>query len=196
MSTEDTRTLEHAKAGYSNAQEVIRFLDSKAGALIGLSSVTTGLGLVVLKWFIELNERSPLSIQTLTIKHPEYIYSAGIVTIVGILLGSIAILCCLHGLNARSPFRDRRDGRRPPVLFPMYNPDRHLRLAHESFAKITAGMSERDIAGEYEQQLKRVGAILHEKIACLRYAVKLMEYQVALFILAFLLLVLAKYVQF
>lgn len=191
----DSSSLDHAKAGYANSQEVIRFLDTKAGALIALATGAIAFGVLTVKWFLELGATSSLSVAWFVQNSPHLFCFAACAVCLGVLVGAIAIWCCLHSLNARPPKFDRAHGKRPPILFPLFNPkDRtQLRSAHRSFARLRRPLHGREIAAEYELQLRRIGTILHEKVCCLRSAVRFIEGQLILYVVALGLIVAAKW---
>jgi len=61
------RSLEHAAAGYRNAQDVIKFMDTKVGVLTGLSALLSGFilqSLVLFFFFFFFPEKLPESTQS------------------------------------------------------------------------------------------------------------------------------------
>jgi hypothetical protein len=184
----DADTIAHAKAGYANAQEVIRFLDTKAGALVGVVSLAIGLPLLVGQWWLAVPDTSPFSVRGLTRNAPLCCDVAIVLTLAGVAAGTAGVLALLRGLNARHPFR--RAG--VSVLFPSFDPAKRTRSAHRSFARLRRGLSFNEISGDYEMQLRRIGAILHEKTDCLRWAVNFLEFQLVSYFFALVLFVVAK----
>ncbi len=57
--------INHAKDGYRNAQDVVRFIDTKAAALIGLSTLIFGFYLAGIGWFAE----TPSQLADILINH-------------------------------------------------------------------------------------------------------------------------------
>src|SRR4051794_8119336 len=62
------QTLQHAKDGYKNSQEVIRFVDTKTAVITGLSTLIAGSLVAILKWSIESDAEANL--QLLARGHP------------------------------------------------------------------------------------------------------------------------------
>lgn len=164
----DDDTLEHAKAGYANAQEVIRFIDTKAGAVIGLATLTMGVPVVTFQWLASQNGWSDFSFHALTRQSHWPCTVAAIAGGFGMIFGVLVIISALLVLRARSPFKKSHI----TVLFPMYDAKTHITRAHRVFSKIRSGMSRKEVAREYEMQIRRVGAILDEKACRLNIATK------------------------
>src|SRR5438445_6111774 len=55
---EFVRTLTHAQAGYENAQNVIKAVDTKTTIVTGLSTLAGGFLIALIKWSIELDVES------------------------------------------------------------------------------------------------------------------------------------------
>lgn len=184
----DQITLEHAKAAYANAQETIRFIDTKAGALTGLLTLAVGLPIWVVQWLSEQQaEESALHIGLE--KCEPYILLAGFFAwACGIMAGVISLWLVLDCISARLP-----SGRRKSVvLFPMV-------LGHHSAyaiaRRLTVGMTTRDTVGEYRTQCLRVGAILAKKVIKFNRAMRWFKAQIAAYgvgILAIILLYLTN----
>ena len=185
----DAETIEHAKAGYANAQDVIRFLDTKTGAVMGLVTLSIGLPMLFGQWLAGLGEGSQFSLRALMAGSRLLCeISAGIAGL-GFTAGAVALLYCLHGLNARTPF-----GRgKVPILFPMFDPTGKTNAAHRSFARLRRKITNEEIIAEYEMQLRRTGSILHEKMRCLRFAVRCVEFQIVAYFFALISLVCIKF---
>jgi len=187
INSHEERSLDHAKAGYKNSQEIIRFLDSKCGAVIGLVTLVTSLPFVIFKWIAEQKPDSPWCLGTLAKDSPKLWWIAAGFAVLGVASGLIALLTALHGLRARS----RSGGGPTPILFPMLDPNKNLVDATQSFSRLQAGLSYADIVHEYEGQLLNVGMILHAKAQHLRRAFWFLGAQAILHFLAFVFAILA-----
>lgn len=202
------RNLNHAKASYSNAQEVIRFVDSKTAILTGIVLVTTGLPFVLIQTLWSTDANSVLKwICNLNLIHPWLVNAEIVVALVGSICGVLSILASTNGLMSRLPVKGKhRDPHillhplyflfgqlplvnrlvtapRPPVtcLFPLHTHETHTD-ALKAFRKIGSGRySRQDILEEYEKQLESVGKILNCKIQRNRDAVSWFEVQILVY---------------
>src|ERR1017187_10623174 len=64
------QTLLHAKDGYENSQEVIKFVDTKTAVITGLNTLIGGSLVALLKWSIESEEDSHATLPELASFHP------------------------------------------------------------------------------------------------------------------------------
>lgn len=102
--TQQALNLEHAKASYANAQEVIRFVDTKTGVMTGIVTITTGLPFALLNLLISSD--TPAATNLL-----EWYSSCGFVVktlitgagVAGILFGVFSLLASTSGLKSRAP---------------------------------------------------------------------------------------------
>jgi hypothetical protein len=183
-------TLAHAKAGYQNAQEVIKFVDTKTAVVTGLSTLTAGLLLAVLKWSIEADGVSRPNLNQLTAGHSCVAVSFYIFVVLS-FLGALACLsAAVWSVIARA--RPRNLENAFTILFPIYR-RRDAVAACKAFEQKLKGMSRSEIINEYEDQLRIVGMILGQKlyhirisciallaqIACLGVAAGLLTYMYA-----------------
>lgn len=177
---EYAETVAHARAGYSNAQDIIKFIDTKSGVVTGLVTVSLGLPFLVIQWLAEQETDAFLNLEQIA-KRSQWL--AGIsmaLLILGIGAGLFALLKSLSGLLPRSPAA-RMD---VTILFPMFHPTRNKRKALKSLTRLTAGLSQKEVLREYEIQLFRVGQILHEKTQLLHQTGKWFGWQVGLYFLS------------
>jgi hypothetical protein len=99
--------LAHARASYANAQDVIKFVDTKTGILTGVLTITTGIPLAVFHFII-----SHKSDEATTINYWLHesgcvarilLYVSAIAMCVGFTFGVISLLAATSGLMARRP---------------------------------------------------------------------------------------------
>jgi hypothetical protein len=198
---------DHAKAGYANAQEVVRFVDSKTAILTGVVTVTTGIPFALFQFIISTEtERAGRLL--------EIYRSCGPVTLAltlapigfGIMAGTLSLLSSTNGLMSRQPtaYGAKEGGMLrellrflghkvhnlfggPPrvtghsgtltSLFPLY-PTWRANDATENFLSLARGeYSRRRILEEYASQLASIGSILDVKINRNRDAVRWFEIQ-------------------
>lgn len=165
-------TLEHAKAAYANAQETIRFIDTKAGALTGLLTLAVGLPIWVIQWLGE-QKTEESSLYLGLAKCEPYILVIGFLAwSCGIMAGVVSLWLVLDCIAARPPSRKRK----PTILFPMVA-DRHS--AYVIARRLTVGLSTADTIGEYRTQCLRVGAILAKKVIKFKRAMRWFKAQIA-----------------
>lgn len=162
--------LDHAREGYRNAQDIIKFIDTKSGVLTGLSGVTAGGVIESLKWFFALTQQSRFEIL-----HSDHAH-----LVVVALLMEVSLTCCagcffcvVTSVVARPP----RQFQRYTILFP-FLPLKNRRGAALYYRRIAKGMSREEIAREYQCQITAVGEILARKVLWHRRAVKCFVAQV------------------
>lgn len=206
-----TRNLEHAKASYANAQEAIRFVDSKTAILTGIVVLSTGIPFAVGQ-FICSDDSIPQSIFTWLsqyhVDHPILFRVKIGGALAASLCGVLSLLASTNGLMSRLPRRGSRKEFNillPPMifllcripfirgffnppkprvtcLFPLHNPA-SLDQARIVFEKIgRGGYSRNDVLEEYQIQLESVGAILETKIRRNREAVGWFEVQIVFYL--------------
>lgn len=201
--------LAHAKDGYANAQEVIRFVDSKTGVMTGVLTVTTGIPLAVFHFILSGNSNEGATILGWINQGgvPKWLaWLSASFMLVGFASGVVSIIAATSGLMARRPQKSIEDdsllkelGRvilkgltfgikgnaprsaQPEVtcLFPFFTP-RQRAEARKKFELLKSGGYDRaDILREYGLQLESVGSILETKISRNRKAIHCFEGQIA-----------------
>lgn len=190
-------TLQHAINGHANAQDVIKFVDTKTGILTGLVAVTSAAPLALLQWSAALDPNLPASLSSFSRAHALVYDVLSYGLSIAMLLGGCSAVTAIHGLMARNPRRPYQGlveyiqkawlwVRRKPrarssstvtVIFPIYRP-RDRTTAQAYFAKAMKGMSMSDVLREHQLQLGELGRILNRKIFCNRLAVSFLELQV------------------
>ncbi len=200
------RNLEHARAGYANAQEVVRFVDSKSAILTGVITVTTGIPFALLQ--VLVSSESP-RIDKLIALSSSYLWAVGTATILvamGILCGALSLLSSTSGLMARQPASpgSREMGLPKQLftfligkllglvgraqlptgftgditsLFPLFPPHR-VAEAQARFSRLALGQYDRsEILAEYAYQLGSIGRIIDIKIERNKDSVRWFELQ-------------------
>lgn len=207
-------TLEHARNGYANAQETVRFVDTKSGVMTGIVTITTGLPLVLVQWLLSPDNTisGPISQGIPASQICAWLAGAAIVCgLGGIFFGSLSLISSTGGLMARMPKSDTTEppsalpdmfsflqemisrkkrstpSHRVTVLFPLYPPER-LKDAKKVFHRVRLGeYSATDMLDEYAVQLESIGYILHTKIRYNGYAVRWFEFQILAYFISSLL---------
>lgn len=179
---------EHAAVGYANAQETIRFLDTKAGALIGLVTLVTGLPLVIIQWILDKDDTSPVCLSSLQGNHPILTNTLAVILFAGLAAGVVSLWNALEVTVARPASHKRKSReitcskhhshkRRANVLFPVgdhYNDRAYI------LRKSYNGLTTSEVNQEFGSQLIRVGNITGKKIRYLRNAVCAFKFQLVL----------------
>lgn len=163
-------TLEHAKAGYQNAQDIIKFIDTKTGAVTGLSTLIIGGVFGIITWYFGLE----VDLRT-TILNSHAFFWASVLLGISLFAGFLSLISSLHSLVARCPCG-------PTILFPYVTKKQEKDPGF--YRQITDGMSSAHIRDEYRQQILTVGKILREKIRWHRCAVRMLFYQLNILIIA------------
>lgn len=181
-------TIEHAKEGYKNAQEVIKFVDTKTAVVTGLSTLIGGSLVAVLKWSVESEKNSHATLQHLAEYHPWVVQWFYILVATCFAAMFVCIAAAVWSVIARA--RPRRLENRFTLLFPIYK-QRDEKAACEVLSNKLRGISKEQILLEYEDQLRIVGMILgkklkHVRIACIALLVQLVLFVFAVAILSFL----------
>lgn len=197
--------LEHAKAGYTVAQETIKFIDTKTGIMTGVLVITTGLPFLLMN-FVASDEGKDT--KELLLAHPIFTCLIAFALLLGLAFGTMSLMSGTNGLMARTPVRGDVQERglfseaflfllcklrlkqrtSPPFtitsLFPLYPPDRTTE-ALQRFSCIGGGSySSYDVLREYEVQIGTIGSILNRKVERNRDAVRWFELQLLSYALA------------
>jgi hypothetical protein len=166
-------TLEHVRNGYQNAQDTIRFVDTKTGAVIGLSTLALGGFFGILTWFfgleMECRQYVLATIRPSTASLVLMGFSSG--------AGSLALFFSLRSLVARPPLAICCS-----VLFPFLKkqPKTWNYTIDILKQKILGGMTGEEIRTEYCDQMLNVGVIVERKICWHRRAVWALTAQLVL----------------
>jgi hypothetical protein len=205
------RTCAHFKDGYKNAQDAIRFVDTKTGVITGLIMLTTAAPFGVLKWSASLDEKYHASLVYFEQNHNSVYELILGGCILGITVGICGVMFGVEGLAPRSPKkyyqgiigtfvrwmdiirrRHKKKNDRPPVsvLFPFYKEKDEIAAA-KHFHRAAKGLSEDDIIQEYAQQVGQVGRILCLKIESNRHSVLCFKLQLWIYLITSVLAYLA-----
>lgn len=183
------QTREHAAAGYTNVQETIRFVDTKAGVLTGLAAVITGFPVFAMQWLADREPESAPTLSDLIERYPAIMTTWICLLVAGMACGCISLWLALDATTARPPSakvlakgqRCRRATsrkRRTTVLFPVgsrYGDAKYV------LQNLREGMTACAINKEYARQLLRVGSILERKMRKLRRAVAWFQIQLLVY---------------
>jgi hypothetical protein len=169
-SLEFDQRVAHLKAGYDNSQSVVRFLDTKASAVIAtipvVIAVLTALFGVVKDWGQWKDAFAS--------RHSCVLWTALITTaLVAAALLLSAVFAIVSAFKAITP-RDTGIAK-PSVLFP-FEKNYAAAWPDNSFASRVAffkGEAKRlDVLEDYERQIIRMGEITAQKLGCVDDAVK------------------------
>lgn len=166
------KLMEHLRASHSNVQDVIKFVDTKTGALTGLVTLLSTFPFLILRYF------TGDSFDVTKWKNPFPDHSdfplIGLSLLALSLAGGIAsIYCSLMSLTARPPSRWIKPTTKHKdqfcILFPFYTP-KQAEHAHEYFSKIVSGITEQELLTEYVHQMEQLGSIIERKVRWHRLA--------------------------
>lgn len=193
------RRVHHLAAGYHNSQSVVRFLDTKATAIVGIVPVVLGALAGISSWLIGEAAwiRMPSSIEWL-----QCIWKilASLILISLLLCLGTAISAVWQALHALLP---RNTGSAPPsILFP-YKP-RNKRSSQQGtrhpFSQrlgiFVHGGSEQDELDDYGTQLDRMGEIVAEKLTAVQGAIRWLRHLLISAIIYIALLAALRFVAF
>ena len=158
-------TLGHVKVGYQNAQDVIKFVDTKTAVVTGLSTVLGGFLLIVLKWSVELDGASRPNLEQLTAAKPWIAIWFYLLVLISLGSAVVCLSAAVWSVIARA--RPKHLENRFTILFPFYK-QRDAADACRAFEQKLKGMTTVDILNEYEDQLRVVGMILGKKLKHIR----------------------------
>lgn len=151
------RTIEHLGKSLDNAQNTIRFIDTKVGVVVSVLSLTFGgvLSCTSLpKHFIQLVRDTPLQ---------------QVLSIVILLLGAVTLGLFSLGLRAAWKTIKARAPKAPGrltywFLFPLCKKDTYQNLYDEFGERLKNGLSTDDIVEEYKDQLTVLSRIQNDKL--------------------------------
>lgn len=107
--------LVHARASYANAQDVIKFVDTKTTVLTGIVTITTGIPLVILRYVVLEKPGQSLPVMDWCTHLGHFarcgILAAIVLLAIGFACGLASLLASTNGLMARTP-RKARDKQR------------------------------------------------------------------------------------
>ncbi len=183
----ESPALEITKAGYANAQDVIKFIDTKASIATGLITLAIGASLLVTQWLAEREATSHFCPNVVATRSPTLWLLAQMFLVVGTGAGALA----LHWAIATIRPRMRTGRSRFAILFPQYDPSQHRAAAVRTLAKLNPNFTREGELREYKSQLLNVGAALFAKMSNLKRSLGYMEFQFLAYAAAFTLVMLA-----
>lgn len=160
--------IRHAESGYKNGQDIIKFIDTKAGVIAGFAFVGLGVILQGIKEFLGFSKDIQNFIFANFLEHS----ICAVVILITSMLSSFCGICCVWLVVRCVTARPRRIASKAKhtILFPYWNEDAEYGFAREHYEKLERGLTHKEIAIEYGDQLLNVGAILHKKIKYQRWA--------------------------
>lgn len=195
MSNRLAKSIELAKAGFENAQEQIRFIDTKVGIAVGLLLVLLPGQLGIVGWFLsEGGDDTKHGFARHFIDTCPRCWLSTALVGVGLLGGMLlACLALYHGISCLVPRGPKGYGKsgpfqnefQPNVLFPIYTPDQ-CGAACEHFKKLSDGVDDDFVLAEYQHQLEQLGRILHKKFDAMKTCFKYLRIVLFLYALAVL----------
>lgn len=161
------RTIEHAKTGHATVQQVIPFIDTKTGVLLTYSFAALLGPFWLMQAIFGADCMSASKLQTnYQHNHSCFIVVAGVVSI-SVISWALCVYACLQSVSPRRPPPNLE--KRHLILFP-YIAISEIPQVKIRYNKLSAGLSDNEILGEYEVQLLRIGLICHQKIYWHRFA--------------------------
>lgn len=158
--------LEHLRAGYQNAQDTIRFIDSKVPLLVSLATFVLGGLFAFAKWAIESEGSSGHSPVALALDGhvfwERFFLLTTFISLVGFLF---CLFGCLWTILARPPSAPQLAH---TILFPYYTANTRDEVnAYMLDCGMSTQLSARMVQ-EYQDQTFQVGCILSRKLSALR----------------------------
>lgn len=175
------QTLGHAKDGYQNTQEVIKFVDTKTAFITGLSTLAAAALVAVVQWVIEGDGESRPNMTQIAESYPTLATYFYILVALSLCVALLCLVAAVGSVIARS--RPKHLENKFTVLFPTYGyADR--REACQTIEEKLKGMTTADVLSEYEDQLRIVGMIVGMKLKHIRYACYALVAQLVCFLIA------------
>lgn len=161
------KTVAHLSAGYENSQAVVRFLDTKAAAVIGGVPVMLGILAAVFNWAYdaglgEIGAGSPIH---------------RCITVAVAVAAALGILCLAWcAINAAFKALIPRDTgtAEASVVFPFKSADFSARLA-----LFLTHATESHVIEDYTRQIDRMSEIVATKLRCVARSIRFVRYLLA-----------------
>lgn len=152
----------HLSAGYANSQSVVRFLDTKAVAVLGVVPVVLGVLGAFFKWQLDV---VPIIQMREEIGLCASIIACALILGLSIVLLALAwqtVHCVFGAILPRTP-----GDAKPSILFP-------YRAAgfEERLSQFLASPTQQDALDDYHRQLNRMGVIVAIKIERVSQAIR------------------------
>lgn len=157
--------LDLLKSGYSNSQEVIRFLDTKVAIINAAVTLILGFAVCLAKWWVEKIPEISFSWhkweKVLFFAHP----------ILLLCVGTFGLVIIAKSANVWKPNHSLLTPEDFTALFPEWDGDQIPEHFADSYLRTLAGggqLTPASVASEYAIQCKVLGKKLHAKIAAAR----------------------------
>lgn len=166
--------VKHLAAGYSNSQSVVRFLDTKATAVVGIVPIILGALAGITSWI--LGDADWLNYMW-DAEWSNCYWVVHVLLVVGTLLLCIvtAVGAVWKAMHALSP---RDNGKaRPSILFPYIPYRKHsdgVGGTHPFLQRVdlfVSEVSQKDELDDYRSQLIRMGEIVAEKHSAVQHSI-------------------------
>src|SRR5208282_5037095 len=95
--------IKHADSGYKNAQDIIKFIDTKAGVIAGFAFVCIGVVLQGIKEFLGFSKDIQNSIIEALKPHPAHAWMIYASLTFSMAIGIFTVLCVVRCVTARPP---------------------------------------------------------------------------------------------
>lgn len=171
-------SFEHAVASYSNAQELVRFLDTKAAAIIGYSTLLAAIPFGLFHWAFsgaDSGPREEITRWMLTMPIGQSVL--GSLLVCSLLCAAPVILHALAASSARAQTHYTNQ----TVLFPAHDDNDKVNF-EAAIKKLTAGLSKSVRLSEYAAQITEVGRILRQKMLCIGKALFWLKLQLSMLV--------------
>jgi hypothetical protein len=165
------RAIEQAQTGYKNAQDLIRFIDTKSSFLTGGSVLCLGFAFQLLKYIRELPTQQQVQLTKFFQDCPLCSMCMQSLGVLSLLFGVLCVWSCVFSLVGRNPIHIRHS-----LLFPFFS---GTAAEHTYCQKVAVGMTEAEVAEEYKNQIFNIGIILQRKIKRHRWAAWMFLVQIA-----------------
>jgi hypothetical protein len=160
-------SIELAKAGFDNAQERIKAIDTKVGVAVGLLVVLLPTPLVMVGWLTKLENATSVHIYGACCRCWFVSAAVGFCLLAGMVCAFTAVVRGISCLTPRGPRGYGKSGPfqnewQPNIVFPLHKPDKQEHFC-EHVRKLHDGVDLPFVVKEYDHQLQQLGAILHAK---------------------------------
>jgi hypothetical protein len=175
--------LDLFKSGYSNAQDVIKFIDTKNGVISGFVTLTIGGTLAFVMWVFENAGTGAKAVYDVLAGNRHVAAAVAL----SVCFGAGSLFCCFRSLVGRSPPEDRYR-----ILFPCFTP-KMLNNAKAIYEQSARSLTGDLLLQEYWEQVAAVGQIIFKKLYWHRFSLIMCFAQLAAVIEGSALLILGLY---
>lgn len=153
--------VDHLAAGYANSQSVVRFLDTKAAAVLGVVPVVLGVLGALFKWQLDVVPIMRLRASIgLSVSVCVCLVMLGL-SIVLLVFAWRTVYCVFGAILPRTP-----GDTKPSILFPYHDTEFGERLSH-----FLTSPTQKDALEDYQRQLTRMSMIVAIKIERVEQAI-------------------------